>query len=376
MIKVGIVTIFDRKNFGNRLQNYAAQTVLRRMGISCKTLVHAGKYYPSAKARVVLWGKALVCKALGYRLATNHTSLLKRYHVDHFNRFIDFDPVACKNYRFPESLRDRYDCFVTGSDQVWNPYFWKSSMGNEDDGFSNNLLCFARPEQRKCLSPSISLQELPSEWNERFRDAWLTYRDLGVREKEGAALIERLTGRTDVVQTIDPTLMLDAEDWQKVARVNKGRPKGKYALYMFLGAEPEEIPAEKQQYLSAMLERTQMQALRMNDRAQPAVNASGPSEFIDLIQHADLVITDSFHCVVFAFLFDKPFLLFTRHAKQNIDMSSRTDTLLSMLALERKQMDRQVWDDEHIFEHDYAISREKLLAARQALQTFLEKSFR
>lgn len=373
MKKVGIVTIFVYHNYGNRLQNYATQTVLRRMGVECKTLVPADRILLPTKERLIKGCKDLACKVLGDRLAENHGKLLRHYHMECFNRFIDIDVVDCKDNRFPESLADRYDFFVTGSDQVWNPYFWK---GSEEVSFSNYLLCFARPEQRKCMSPSIGLNELPSEWNDRFRDAWLTYRDLSAREVEGAKLIERLTGRTDVIQTIDPTLMLDAEDWQKVARVSKCRPKGKYALYLILGSESEEIPADKQKYLSSMLGRMQMQELHMKDRNYPALFASGPSEFIDLIQHADLVITDSFHCLVFAFLFNKPFLIFNRRMKYDIDVSSRIDTLLSLFALERKRTENQVWDDEHIFEHDYTIGRKNLSAARQVMQDFLERSFR
>ena len=38
----------------------------------------------------------------------------------------------------------------------------------------------------------------------------------------------------------------------------------------------------------------------------------GPSEFLYLVHHAFLIMTDSFHASVFSFIFEKPFLLFAR----------------------------------------------------------------
>ena len=374
--KVGIVTGYDLYNYGNRLQNYAVQTVLESMGLECHTLVPDQLFYPPMAVRVKLWLKARLCSVFPYSIAKKWPDVTRRYNIDQFNRNIHFKAVKCKDNRFPESIANEYDSFVAGSDQVWNPYFWKAAVGSEEAGFSNHLLCFARPEQRKCFSPSIGINALPPEWDDRFREAWTTYRDLGVREKEGAQLIAQLTGRTDVEVMVDPTLMLDAEDWRKVMRVNKARPRQKYVLYMLLGKESEEIPEDKKAYLNHMMYEKHLLGLRMRIRQRPEIFASGAGEFLDLLSNAELVVTDSFHCVVFSFLFGKPFLLFKREiSKYNIDMSSRTNTLLEMLNLQHKRMENQIWDDEHVFACDYTSGWENLRLARQKTKDFLERTF-
>ena len=38
-MKAGIVTLFDKSNIGNRLQNYAVSHILEQTGIRCETLV-------------------------------------------------------------------------------------------------------------------------------------------------------------------------------------------------------------------------------------------------------------------------------------------------------------------------------------------------
>ena len=46
MEKVGIITIYDENNYGNRLQNYAVQTILEKMGFEVKTLKNICKLMP------------------------------------------------------------------------------------------------------------------------------------------------------------------------------------------------------------------------------------------------------------------------------------------------------------------------------------------
>lgn len=376
MKKIGIVTGYDLYNFGNRLQNYAVQTVLKSMGYECKTLVPSSIYYPSLKERVILKIKALACKVAAYHIAKKHPDITRRYNIDQFNKNIQFDPVCCENNLFPKSLADQYDYFVAGSDQVWNPFFWKTTLGSDDVGFSNHLLMFARPEQRKCFSPSIGINALPDEWEPRFTEAWKSYREIGVREKEGAELVEKLTNRNDVQVMVDPTLLLDKEDWEKVSRVNKGRPQEKYVLYMLLGKESEEIPQDKKDYLNNLMYRKKWKGLRMRIRQRPEIFASGAGEFIDLVRNAELIVTDSYHCVIFSFLFNRPFLLFKREIqKYNIDMSSRTNTLLALLELEHRRPENQEWTDEAIFNHDYAAGKKNLNEARMQTLNFLERSF-
>ena len=43
MKKVGILTINDYNNYGNRLQNYATQELLKAMGLDVKTVVNITK---------------------------------------------------------------------------------------------------------------------------------------------------------------------------------------------------------------------------------------------------------------------------------------------------------------------------------------------
>ena len=56
-------------------------------------------------------------------------------------------------------------------------------------------------------------------------------------------------------------------------------------------------------------------------------------------------------------------------------MSSRTETLLSLLDLERKKPENQVWDETNIFEADYAGSIKILENLKQKTLGIIKNMF-
>ena len=59
-------------------------------------------------------------------------------------------------------------------------------------------------------------------------------------------------------------------------------------------------------------------------------------EFLYLIDHAELICTDSFHACVFSILFNKPFLIVER--KGMLNMKSRLDTLLELFGFQDRHI--------------------------------------
>ena len=116
MINVGIVTI-NNSNYGNRLQNYAVQEVLKGLSTNPITLKNI----------------ALMNKKTGvfnYFLRNIKHIYKKDDFVDKKERekfYIEFN----KNINFSKNTFNwfnlknikKYDYFITGSDQVWNPNF-------------------------------------------------------------------------------------------------------------------------------------------------------------------------------------------------------------------------------------------------------------
>lgn len=305
MKKIGIVTIYDLSNYGNRLQNYAVKKVLRNI-------------YDGAVKEIS---------------AVNHYLLLKN--------LIQYRKASCKRmlkfYRFSASSRDieylcdyndnEYDYIICGSDQLWNPYW-------TDNKFT--FATFASKEKRIAYAASFGVSNIPEKKKNQYIKCLSEMKAISVREEAGAKIVKDLTG-CDVEVLIDPTLMLDQSDWISVARKPKHFWKKNYIMTYFLG----EIASEYRNYISKIAEEMECDIVNLEkENPNNYWNSVGPAEFIWLIEHCSLFFTDSFHGSIFSILMEVPFVVFER--KSNIgSMSSRIDTLLKKFQLEDRKYNNE-----------------------------------
>lgn len=359
MKKAIIVTIYDPiPNYGNRLQNYAVQIVLEKMGCVVETLSFEKSRLSSSQKF-----KYLIQKMTHYKLGGNQE--FWKLEVPRMISFEKFNKkyINTKRIKKIEQIGNA-DYFVVGSDQVWNPKWYRNSLLKKQI----YLLTFVKRKQKICFSPSFSIDRLPDEWEEWFRHYLSDIPYISVREKAGAEIIRKLTGRKAEV-TIDPTLMLDEADWNKIACKPENIDCNKnYILTYFLGGRSEQINKDLEKYGKQI----NADIYNLLDKNQEELYSVDPAGFIYLIAHARLVVTDSFHACVFSFIYNKPFLLYNRIG--NEDMLSRMDTLFEIFDLKRKFVESGLEND--ILENNYKTGRIRLQEERKKVYQFLEKSMK
>lgn len=357
--KAYIITINDFANYGNRLQNYAVQHVLRGLGLEATTLL-----FFDNPVSFINRTKYCIHKATGFRYTLNKDYWIKwKFSLSKMKRFNDFN----KKYIMAKSIKRISDIapadyYVLGSDQVWNAQ-WYPQEGIIKEMF---LLSFAEPEQRVCFSPSFGIEELPDQWTPWFKEQLVKFPLISVREESGARIIKRLTGKEAIV-TIDPTLLLDQIEWMKIAvKPKEINCDSKYILSYFLG----EITGKVQRDVEAYAKQIETRVLKMTDRMQYESYIADPAEFLYILSRATLILTDSFHACVFSFLFGKPFLLYKREGKD--EMMSRLDTFLDKFGLRRKYVESGL--ENELLECDYSSSYGVLASERKKVIDFLKKS--
>lgn len=316
-MKVGIVTIMDYTNYGNRLQNYAVGQALKtRFGCDVVSLA-AIKEKPFYNGRYIPWLKDQIAKKCcilpefaekkwGPNITrwANFRNWSKKYIPTR-----NFYEHAC----LPESLNDEFDMFFAGSDQIWNYRF----PGTKYDDY---FLQFAESRKKAAISGSFGVEEIPEEWKKTYTEKLSDFAHISVREDAGAQIIRELLGR-EVPVLIDPVMLLSREEWFKVAkkpRVDTSKP---YILKYYLGDEAEE---ERIDYWA---KENGFEVYELLNDKIPELYSAGPGEFISLIANAALVASDSFHCIAFSIIFRKPFVVYARRGSGNY-MTSRLDTLL------------------------------------------------
>lgn len=323
-MKVGIVTIVDNTNYGNRLQNYAVYYILKK-NFDCKAVTLASyKEKPFFNGQYVIWLKTQIVKQI-CRLP----KIAEKRFGNTITRWANFQfwskKIPTRSYyskdMIPQEVNGKYDVFIAGSDQIWNYNFSAHK-------FNDYFLKFASDEKKIALSASFGIENIPDDWKQIYIEGLSPFTHISVREKAGQDIIKKLLGK-DVPVLIDPVMMLTKEEWLKVAKPPRVDVEKPYVLKYYLGEEAEgnriDLWAKKNGY----------EVYELLNEKIPELYSAGPGEFISLISNAALVCSDSFHCIVMSIIFSKPFIVYSRIGS-NSDMSTRLYTLLDKFGFENR----------------------------------------
>ncbi len=310
---IGIVTINDSGNYGNRLQNYALQEVLRGMGWEVETIRNSPQPWP----RTLLIPRMLHevrddpgslvrrgAERVGARESSNPTAtapfLVQRRAA--IARFTDaFIRTSDKSFvDMPADYwSERYLKVVTGSDQVWNPTYRRAQ------GF--DFLDFAERDRRLAYAASFGVDSVPRFLRTRYAEWLAEIPHLSVREQAAAAIVQQLTGR-DVPVVADPTMLVDRSVWDSQISREPRISDEPYVARFMLG---ESSAAQNARLVNAARAVADV-VVDLNDLAHPEHSDIGPVGFVAAIARASLVLTDSFHASVFALLYHRPLILRSR----------------------------------------------------------------
>ena len=311
MKKIAIVTITNSgMNFGNRLQNYALQHVLESYSADVRTIYSSKSVRSSLFLSRVRRNAKMILKSCGRRRNFNlfdkkHIKKAKQIRYEHINENI---------------FNKKFDVFIAGSDQIWNPEFHFNS------GFE--FLTFADPQKRYSYSASFGLEDIPDKHKKDYAEWLKSMRSISVREKQGCEIVKKLTGR-DAFLHIDPTMLLDAEHYAQMEEKPSAKLPEKYLLMYFLGEKKPEYTA----FTEGIAKKTGLPVLELSESAGSPLYNIGPQHFLYLLRHAEYICTDSFHGTIFAAIFQRRFTVFYR-SDRNSPMNSRIDTLLEKLRLQ------------------------------------------
>lgn len=305
---VAIITPYGLFNYGNRLQNWAVDRLLRDEGYKPETLVLRNDY----RTGIVRDAK----------LHIGHMLRLRGSASVRYKNFREFDRQIKKHRIYSASqlasVGKKLDAFVIGSDQIWNPH---------QVDFKGAEYANMAPENRiMSLSASIGLEELPESKVPSFVESVSRIPYLSVREHSGAEIIQKYIGR-DAHTLVDPTLALTSEVWGEQSSTRMA-PSGDYVVYYLLGSYSD---VQRKNIHNLDLSQ-QGKPVALFDRSEDKYYEAGPQDFLGLIQNAKAVITDSYHAVAFALQFGVPCKLINR-AGLNYSMNSRFETLASKLNL-------------------------------------------
>lgn len=330
MKSIGIITIHKINNYGSVLQAYALQKVCEDLGYKVEIIdydfpnkFHQNNKYSTAsdtQPNEPKWIKALFAKAL----VRQHKGI--RLFIDKYQN------LSSNKYHKVEDFTANppsYDVYITGSDQLWSPRHC-----NGDPAF---MLYFAPDNALKIsYAASIGSNAIPEELKNAYIGLLSRYKHISVRENTGADVIRSLINKEATV-VLDPTLLLNKDEWNKIA-TPKRLVKKKYILCYFLNytfnAFPyvDELARDMQKQTGYEIVRVARPPHKLSFINTTYQIGASPEEFLALVRDAEIVLTTSFHGTAFAVNYGKS--VFTVVQDRNAS-DSRQVSLMHNLGLDK-----------------------------------------
>lgn len=329
MKKIAIITMyFNSINYGGNLQAYALAKFINSISNSFNAMQISYQTSPERfKIKKILHNL--------YYLTLKHPTIKKKIKcrlkaIQEFNRTYIPHTEAIYNNHNIELIQDKFELFITGSDQVWNPEWI-------DD---NYILNFINNKPKMSYAASIGVDSLNKEQLKMFKYSLKNYYAISVREERAAILLNPISP-VDVEWVLDPTMLLCSKQWDELC--SKRLITGSYLFCYMLGDNQSQrelvtLFAKKNNIKIAIIPHIHG-SFKKSDKnfGDYQLYEVSPKEFISLIKYADYIFTDSFHATVYSLIYKKEFFSFERH--REVTMSSRLYSLMQMFDLNERFLD-------------------------------------
>lgn len=343
-MKIHIVTYHNAYNYGAMLQAYGLQSTLSELGYSSDFL----NVVPPKSS---IYSRARSCK----NIFENVMTFLHRKAVSQGRKNYDnFANQYLNEASYPGEIQQE-DIYLSGSDQVWNPITCLPEF----------FLEFVPDEVKKIsYAASMGTEKIPSEKVEKLKEYINRFHAISVRENQVKQVISEFTDKPIGVH-LDPVFLLPKEAWRKLEKpIMVKKPYILvYALYRpkWLNSELKKLH-KKTGYDIILVYNGGYRNIYHNK----FIRFAGPSEFLYLIDHAQMVVSSSFHGVALSVLFEKEFL-----AVVNPESPSRISNLLETFGLQSRSVTALDLPEKPI---DYNKVVDILSEERQKSKEYLKKA--
>lgn len=353
-MKIAILTQSLSTNYGGILQNYALQTVLRRMGHEPVTL------HIVQNRSIIRWVLSLCKSIINFIIGRGWTArrfpTIEQHRTSGMTRFIKRH-ITCTHpaisYKAAMVEECKAQLLLVGSDQTWRPRYNKRI----EDSYFNFARKLNLPAVAYAVSFGTTEWEYDKKQTQKCSELIKKFRAVSVRERSGIELCHRHLDYDKAEWVLDPTLLLTRKDYEAICN-----DIPQQAPYLF--AYILDITEEKRAFCIQLAQQKGIPLHLM--QADKSVNATDcPEKWLASFRDASFVVTDSFHGTVFSLIFHCDFLTFYNTNRGN----ARFDSL-------SKQFDianRIITDYDIISEKEHEIKWDTI---NVQLAEWKEKSFK
>lgn len=303
MKKIGIITLWgSQDNYGQVLQCFALNRFLRDLGYEAYLVKNIDASRKKILSRLNRWVSYLekpvnLIHAISLKNRQRKNKLINMAHPRNFDSFCEKYIPSTKVISNADLIKSplNFDAFICGSDQIWN-------------GLNSvNYLSFA-PSSAKKISYASSMGGFRPVGRDLdlFKEYILNFDLISLREKSSVDYLSE-KGVQNIFQFPDPSLLLSKNEYSSLFKSNVKRKKP-YALLYLLG---NKVNFDVEHFYSYAMEKDIDVVYVASQERFDNYCKEYPSieEWLQLIDGAEMVVTNSFHGMMFSMIFKKKFIV-------------------------------------------------------------------
>lgn len=356
-LKITVNSTFDYfayyLNYGSVLQAYALQKYLIQRGHTVDLI----QDYRTNK-RALVEEK----RNVGFRESYEQKRKAQKSLIAFAKKYIHLTSMPYYSGKQFKLFPPKADCHIVGSDQVW--------QGEAPFRYLNYV-----PEDKVKLSYAASFGKnyISKDMEDKIKPFLMRFDGISVREQTGVSIINNMG--LQGIQSIDPTLLIEVEDYP----VKQTEEMKNIALCYFLNLSGKnDVPyqqfkavCKKKGWQTKMIVPLNYMHFTGEELYFPTVE-----EWLGSYSQAKAVITNTFHGMMFCIIFRKQFLLCIQNGN-NVQENDRFFTVLNLFGLMERVITPDISEEE--LEQrleapiDYALVYESIQKKREETDLYFKK---
>ncbi|MCG9606871.1 polysaccharide pyruvyl transferase family protein [Vibrio alginolyticus] len=364
--KVGIVNFhYSKNNYGAVLQAAALQNEVEKLGLSAEHINFIPKKMKWNSPSNIKKKVSNVCRSAGFIVGIKVKDPVFGEKV--FDKFRNEWISVSKEFYSEDELKASkhcYDSVVVGSDQVWRVEY----TGDDFGVYFLNFLSQGCSKISYAASFGNEFWNANEETTSSVKTMLADFSAISVREISGVEICKKDL-LVDATNVLDPTLLAGTEFFRNIIGANSHPHSSPGLVYYKLDANQK---FTDEMNLVGDNEGLEVENIYYRKNSFGYKFNSVP-DWLSKIANSKIVITDSFHCVCFAILFEKQFIYYANDDRG----MSRLESLLGLLGLsERIYKDKNNQSILSILSNkiDYDSVNSKLQQLRRYSKDFLSTS--
>lgn len=326
-MKIALLNLPLDNNYGGNLQRYALMTVLNNMGHDVTHINLRIRFKLPWYKKPYSYSKRILNR---YILRKSNIIIFKEQHDkeqneikttktrEFYNKYIKHTEICYSINDIIKQTNGRFDAFIVGSDQVW-----RREMTGQI-GLKNYFLGFVGDKVKKiayAVSLGVDNNNLSKKEINTLSTLYNRFQAVSVREDLALQSFDNYIWRQPKAElTLDPTLLLGKENYDLLISKTtvSNLTSGKMFCYVL---EPSSFSKQ------TIIKYSKSFNLEYEEMGLNGSDNISIEQWLNNIRQAKIVITDSYHGVVFSIIYNRPFLFLGNQLRGNARVESLFRTL-------------------------------------------------